>query len=318
MDRVVTTDAKTRDVLEDVFTWEGHDVAVTYLSDGSAEAAVVEAAADADALVVDSVTPVTERVLRETPVRVVARAGTGVDNVDLSAAEAHGAVVVNAPDACREEAATHALALLLSAWRKLRPYDSAVRDGEWASDPEAPIGRLSGATLGLVAFGGVARELVGLVEGFDLDVVAYDPHVDAATIREGGAEPVTFGTLLAASDLVSVHAPLTAETAGLIDDAAFERMRPGAVLVNVARGGVVDENALARALANGEIAGAGLDVLAEEPPAALPADHPNLVVTPHVAWYSEAAVEDVARAVARDVTRVLRGEEPENRVTGGW
>jgi D-3-phosphoglycerate dehydrogenase len=318
MDRVVTTDAKTRDLLADVFTWEGHDVTVEYLADGTTEAAVVEAAAAADALVVDSVTPVTERVLRETPVRVVARSGIGVDNVDLTAAEAHGVAVVNAPDYCREEVATHALSLLLATWRKLRPYDSSVRAGEWAREAGTPVERLSEATLGLVAFGAIPRTLVGLVAGFDLDVVAYDPHVDDGTIREAGAEPVSFETLCAESDLVSVHAPLTDETDGLIDDAAFERMRPGAVLVNVSRGGVVDEDALARALASGRIAGAGLDVLAEEPPAALPADHPNLVVTPHVAWYSEEAIEDVARTLARDVIRVLRGEEPANRVTDGW
>lgn len=318
MDRVLTTDAKTRDLLADVFTWEGHDVAVSYLADGTTEEAVLEAAADADALVVDSVTPVTERVLGETPIRVVARSGVGVDNVDLSAAETHGVVVVNAPDYCREEVATHALALLLSAWRKLRPYDTSVRAGEWSRDAGTPVERLSGATLGLVAFGAIARELVGLVEGFDLDVLAYDPHVDDATIREGGAEPVSFETLLGESDLVSVHAPLSAETEGLIDDAAFRRMRSGAVLVNVGRGGVIDEDALARALASGQIAGAGLDVLADEPPATLPADHPNLVVTPHVAWYSEGAIEDVARTLATDVARVLRGEEPENPVADGW
>ncbi|MFB6118535.1 NAD(P)-dependent oxidoreductase [Halosegnis sp.] len=313
---MVSTDQKTREALAEAFAWEGVDAHVQVVSPETTEG-VAAAAAGADALVVDADTHVTERLLRETSVRVVARAGIGVDNIDREAAADLGIPVVNVPDYCTEEVATHALALLLATWRGLRPADDAVRQGDWPGPP-VRTGRLSEATVGLISFGDIARRLVDLLSGFDVDVLAFDPYVDEGTLRTAGVESVRLPELCRRSDLVSVHAPLTEETRGLVSDEEFASMPRGAVVVNTGRGGVVDETALADALAAGEIAGAGLDVLAEEPPDRLPTDHPNVVYTPHVGWYSEQAVEACAAAVAADVRRVLAGEEPANPVTGDW
>lgn len=312
--RVVSTDGKTAETLADAFTWHGFDADVTVVSPDS-ESDLIETGADADALVVDAGTEVTERVFTETPIRVVGRAGIGIDNIDLDAAERFGVPVVNTPDYCVEEVATQALSLLLATWRGLRPDDAAVRRGDWKRDRMRRTGRLSEATVGLVAVGAIGRRLADLLASTGATLVGYDPYVDAATMRAAGVEPVTFETLLRRSSLVSVHAPLTDETRGLFDRAAFAALPHDAVLVNVGRGGIVDESALADALDAGEIAGAGLDVLEEEPPARLPTDHPNVIYTPHVGWYSERAIEECADTVAADVARVLTGEPPRNPVS---
>lgn len=317
MFRVVSTDSKTRDLLPEAFAWGRLDADVTIV-DAETEAELIDSAAEADALVVDASTPVTERVLRETPVRVVGRTGVGVDNIDLDAAAGYDVPVVNVPDYCIDEVATHAMALALSTWRRLRPYDEHVRAGGWSRDAGTPAYRLAGETVGLVAFGRIGRRLADLFAGFDVDLVAYDPYLDDATVHSHGARPVDIEALLQESAVVSVHAPLTSETTGLLGRTAFRLMRGDAVLVNTARGGIVDNDALGEALNAGRIAGAGLDVLPAEPPAALPSDHPNLVVTPHVGWYSEAALEECARSIAEDVGRVLRGEEPANPVEDPW
>ncbi|WP_255196108.1 C-terminal binding protein [Halorarius litoreus] len=317
--RVVSTDEKTADVLPESFTWQGFDADVRFVEGGS-EATLVEAAStmEADAVVVDAGTPVTERVFTETPIRVVARAGIGVDAIDLEAAREYGIPVVHDPTYCVEEVATHALSLLLSAWRKLRPHDGAVRAGSWSRTPGVPTTRLSDATLGFVSFGATAQRLAELVEGFDLDLLAYDPYVDHAVATEYGVERVELESLLRRSDLLAVFAPLTAETRGLLDRDALSLMKRSAVLVNVGRGAVVDADALAAALDAGDIAGAGLDVLPEEPPTELPTDHPNVIYTPHVAWYSEAAIQECANTVASDVAQVLTGGEPTYPISGNW
>lgn len=317
--RVVSTDEKTAEVLPESFTWQGFDADVRVV-DGGSEAALVTAAssAEADAVVVDAGTPVGERLFTETPVRVVARAGVGVDNVDLAAAREYGIPVVHDPEYCVEEVATHALSLLLATWRKLGPYDEAVRAGEWSHVPGVPTTRLSDATLGFVSFGTAAQRLTELVAGFDLELLAYDPYVDDREARERGVERVELESVLQRSDLLAVFAPLTRETRGLVDRTAFSQMKRSAVLVNVGRGGVVDSEALATALDQGQIAGAGLDVLPEEPPEVLPSGHPNVVYTPHVAWYSEEAIQECANTVATDVARVLTGGEPKYPVGSDW
>lgn len=317
--RVVTTDAKTAEVLPEAFTWQGFDADVQVLDEAD-EASLVRAAAagDADAVVVDAGTPVTERLFTETPVRVVARAGSGVDNVDLESARKYGIPVVNAPGYCTEEVATHALSLLLSTWRRLGAYDAAVRGGDWSREVGGPITRLSGATLGFVSFGATAQRLAEIVAGFDLDLLAYDPYVDDAAARGHDVERAELESVVRRADLLGVFTPLTSETRGLIDGEAFSLMKRSAVLVNVGRGAVVDGDALAAALDAGEIAGAGLDVLESEPPDVLPTDHPNVVYTPHVAWYSEEAIRECADSVAADVARVLTGSEPERPVSRRW
>jgi D-3-phosphoglycerate dehydrogenase len=275
---------------------------------------VIEVAEGADALLVQYA-DVTREVFEALPdLQAVGRYGIGVDSIDVDAAADHGIPVVNVPDYCIEEVPTHTLALLLACVRKIPSYDRAIKGGEWDWTAGKPIRRLTGATLGLVGFGKLPRRLVELVEGFDLDVLVYDPYVDADDVEAVGAEKVDLDTLLERSRYVSVHAPLTDETRNLIDADALDRMREDAIVVNTARGPLIDVEALFEAVEAGEIAGAGLDVLPEEPPSEPPLDHDAIVYTPHVAFYSEESEETMRRTVTEDVLGILQGEAPMNPV----
>jgi D-3-phosphoglycerate dehydrogenase len=244
----------------------GADVTVRTADTGDEDAAIA-AAQDADALVVDVSTPVTATVLAAcSDLRIVARAGVGVDNVDVAAAAERGIEVSNVPDYCTDEVATHTVSLLLACARRLGVYDRDVKAGEWDWTAAGGIHRLRGSTLGFVSFGPIARRVREQTGGFDLTCVAHDPYVDGEEMDAAGVEKVDFEALLDRADLVSVTAPLTDETRGMVDAAAFERLGDHAVVVNTGRGGVVDEAALADALERGEVAAAGLDVFAEEPP----------------------------------------------------
>jgi D-3-phosphoglycerate dehydrogenase len=276
---------------------------------------VVDAARGADGLPVQyaEITPAVFEALPD--VRAIGRYGIGVDSIDLEAASEHGVQVVNVPDYCVEEVPTHTLALLLACVRKVTSYDAAIEDGEWDWTAGKPIGRVTGSTLGLVGFGKLPRRLIELVGGFDLEVLVSAPSVDAEEIAAAGAEKVGLDELLSRSRYVSVHAPLTDETCHLINADALATMRGDAILVNTARGPIVDVDALTTAVENGDIAVAGLDVLPEEPPdPAPPLDHDDIVYTPHVAWYSEESMDKLRRTVAEDVLGSLRGESPQNPV----
>jgi D-3-phosphoglycerate dehydrogenase len=318
VDRIVVSDSKTADEETIVRTLETSDTTVEF-DVLHTEAELLSLADDVVALVVDAATPVTESVIEHlSALRVVGRAGIGVDNVDLDAAEANGVTVTNVPEYAVEEVATHALALLLAGVRGLSEYGNSTANREWDWTVGRPIQRLSTATIGIVAFGSIGRRFAELVQGTGAAVVAYDPYVDAVEMERRGVEPVDFDGLLEQADHLSIHAPLTAETRGLIDAAAFDRLPDYAVVVNTGRGGVVDESALLTALENEAIGRAGLDVLEHEPP-----DEPALlerndvVVTPHTAWYSEASRRELARTVATDVAAVLDGVAPENRISAG-
>jgi D-3-phosphoglycerate dehydrogenase len=277
--------------------------------------AVIEACGDADGLLVQYA-EITADVIEALPdLKAVGRYGIGVDSVDLAAATERGVQVVNVPDYCVEEVPTHALALLLTCVRRTATYDAAIKEGTWDWKIGKPIARVTGSTLGLVGFGKLPRRLIELVDGFDLDVLVYDPYVDAAEIEAAGAEKVALGELLERSKYVSVHAPLTDETRGMFDDDAFATMREDAILVNTARGALVDVDALEHAIETGEIAGAGMDVLPEEPPEPTPPfEHDAIVYTPHVAWYSEESAETLRRTVTADVLGIVRGEPAVNPV----
>lgn len=248
--------------------------------------------------------------------RIVARYGIGVDNVDVEAATKRGIYVTNVPDYCREEVATHALSLLLSLYRGTTRYDASVADGEWDRDVVTPIHRLSTQTLGVVGFGAIGRAVADRATALGFDVITSDPFVDEATAADHGVELVPFEDVLERADAVTIHSPLTDDTRGMVDAAAFERMKSSAVLVNVARGPVVEGDALRGALDAGRIAGAGLDVFPDEPPAEDDPlrNHERVVATPHVAWYSEEANAERRRAAAENVRAVLNGERPENAV----
>jgi D-3-phosphoglycerate dehydrogenase len=277
---------------------------------------LIEAAADADALIVDAGTPVTREVFEAlSGLRVVGRAGIGFDNVDVGAASDHGVTVVNVPDYCVEEVSTHALALLLACVRSVPAANRQVHDGEWDWEVCRPAHRLRDRTLGLLAFGKIGRRFAEKVEGFGLDRIAYDPYVDAGTMAEYGVEKVSFEDLLARSDLLSVHAPLTDETERMLDADALAALPEGAILVNTARGPIVDDRALYDALVGGHLRAAGLDVMPDEPPEGSPLlDCEDAVLSPHAAWYSEESRLDLSRSVAGDVARVLAGEAPRSAV----
>jgi D-3-phosphoglycerate dehydrogenase len=248
--------------------------------------------------------------------RVVARYGIGVDNVDLAAATERGIPVTNVPDYCQEEVAVHALTMLLALSRGVHRYDASVTEGAWDRSVAGPVNRLSTRTVGVVGYGAIGREVGGRAAALGANVVASDPFLDPSDVVDDPAELTDFEDLLASADLVTVHSPLTEDTRGLFDADAFDRMKDGAYLVNVARGPIVVGADLLAALDAGELAGAGLDVFPEEPP---PADHPlrdheRVLATPHVAWYSEEANEQRRHTVAEIVRAALTDGDPWNVV----
>lgn len=250
--------------------------------------------------------------------RVIVRYGVGVDNVDLAAASARGIPVANVPDYSAAEVADHAMALLLSLVRKISAVVEQVRAGIWEIAPLRPTPGLEDMTLGLLGFGRVARGVAQRARAFGMRVIAYDPYVPPDAVMAGGAEPVGFDQLIGQADAVSIHLPLSDATRHIVDAAVLRQMKPSAYLINTSRGGLVDESALAAALAAGAIAGAGLDVLSQEPP---PPDHPLLrlphaLVTSHCAWYSETSLARLQRLAAVEAARVLQGGRPQHVVNG--
>ncbi|NYV73287.1 C-terminal binding protein [Streptomyces sp. UH6] len=260
--------------------------------------------------------------------RVIARYGTGVDIVDVGAATRHGIQVTNAPNEwCAEEVADHAVALWLAAARRICRYDRATRQGEWRWQTGEPIHRLSGQVLGLLSFGAIARLIAARAKAFGVEVWAHDPFLDESEIRACQVRPVSFDDLVEGADHVVVQAPLTPQTHHTFDRATLRRMKPTAVLVNTARGPIVEDAALQEALAEGWIAGAALDDLEEEPAKQREwrADNPlfalpNVIVTPHAAYYSEESLRIVRTIAAEEAVRVLTGRParfPVNDLTAG-
>ena len=245
--------------------------------------------------------------------RIVARYGIGVDNVDLDAASKAGVVVTNVPDYCVEEVATHALAMLLSLLRRLPQGDAKVRAGAWGLDGLRPMTRLSEVTVGLVGFGRIARRLGESLQVLGCRLIVHDPFL---TPSDDLPPLMSLEELLRTADAVSLHAPLTARTKGMIDASALALMPEHAVLVNTSRGPLVVLEALVTALREGRLRAAGLDVLpVEPPPAGAVDDVPNLLLTPHTAFYSEQSVRESQTKAATQVIKVLTGKEPDYAVT---
>jgi phosphoglycerate dehydrogenase-like enzyme len=281
--------------------------------DARTEEALVEKCRDAVALLVLA-EPITDAVLRELRhCRVVTRLGVGLDSIDVPAATARGIRVTNVPDSSTEEVALHALAMILSLIRRLPQFDASIRDGRWSYlEVGTGMRRAGTLTLGLVGFGRIGRRVAAGAATVGFRIVASDPAVPDDAIRSYGAEPLQLGELLTQSDVVSLHLPLQPSTRNLIDAAALARMKPGSILVNVSRGGIVDEDALVDALVGGHLASAGLDVFAQEP---LPdvsrlRQAPNTLLTPHAAHWSPEAYDETIRKAFTDVARVLQGLEP--------
>jgi D-3-phosphoglycerate dehydrogenase len=241
--------------------------------------------------------------------KVIGRFGLGVDNIDVKTAAELGIVVTYVPDYCLQEVSDHAMALLLALARKIPFSNTLVQAGRWEMPAVVPMRRLEGRTLGLVGFGNIPRRLAPKAIAFGLKVVAYDPYAPADA---AGVQLVEFEQLLAISDYVSLHAPLTPQTRGLFNADAFSKMKNGAYLINTARGPLIDEHALIAALDSGYLEGAALDVVATEP---LSKDsrllgRANVILTPHTAFYSVEALEELQTKCASDVARVLNGEKP--------
>ncbi|MGQ9457923.1 MAG: C-terminal binding protein [Anaerolineae bacterium] len=280
--------------------------------------AVVDAAHDADVVLIQSVRPLLNRevIARLPRCRGLIRLGIGYDSVDVRTATEHGLPVCNVPTYCVQDVAEHALALLLASVRHLARQDRWIRAGQWDRTGASQTYRVQGRTLGFVAFGRIARTLAGLVQGFGMTLLAYDPYVDAETMARYGVQKVDLDELLRRADFLSVHAPLTERTRHLLSHREFALMKDGVFLVNTSRGPVVDEAALVEALRSGKVRGAGLDVTEQEP---LPPDSPlrtleNVTLTPHVGAYSQESVEDLYRIGCRIVVDLVQGIWPEEVV----
>lgn len=273
-------------------------------------------AADAVGLVVDVSSPVPASVFeRCSSLEVVARAGVGVENIAVKTAAEHGVTVANVPDYCMEEVSTHAVSMLLASLRRLKPYDRSVANGEWDWTVGVPVPRLADETIGFLSFGGLAKRTAEKLSGFDCTLVAADPYVDSEEMEAYGVQKVSTEELPAVADHLSIHAPLTPVTRGMVDRDTFEQMSDTGVVVNVGRGGIIDETALVEALEAGEIAGAAIDVLETEPPETPTlAERDDVIVTPHAAFYSEASLTELNEHVGRDIAAVLAGERPEGYI----
>ena len=286
------------------------------------EEELITATRDADAIMTSTECPppFTRRVISElSRCKVIHNIGAGYEKLDVPAATDYGICVSFAGDYCAEEVAEHTLALLLACARRVVRLDRAVRKGHWGMSakremPEiwSPMFRIKGQTLGIIGFGRVGRLVASKAGGFGLRIIAFDPYVPPETFRELGVEPVTLDDLLSESDFVSVNAALSEENRHLLGMAQFQKMKPSAYFINCARAEFADEQALCTALANGDIAGAGLDLVAGE---AVTLDHPllkleNVVLTAHSAWYSETAIAEMKRRVYENIGRVFQGEWP--------
>ena len=279
------------------------------------EAALIAAVRDADALIVTGAW-ITERVAAAMPrCQVVVRTGVGYDTLDVPGLTKHGILAVNLPDIWTDEVANQALALLLALNRRVLELDKGVRAGRWRGFSQPHIGPITGETLGIVGCGRIGSAVARRGRALGMRVLAYDPYLDASPVGAPGVELVSeLDTLLADSDYVSLNCLLNDETRHLIGEAQLKRMRPHAVLINTARGAVVDEQALIRALQEGWIAGAGIDAYEKEPPDADSAllMLENAVLSPHNAFFSDAAITRMHRRISEEISTVLQGGWPDN------
>ncbi len=279
------------------------------------EGEFIEAAKDADAIIARG-RRITEAIINElNNCKVISLGSVGADVVDVAAATAKGIPVTNVPDTFIEEVADHTMMMILSTFRRLRTMDQYVRDGRWSEGRPllSNFPRLYGQTLGFISFGHVARATALRAAPFGLRMIAFDPYIEELMITEYGVEPVSYlDDVLERSDIVTMHAPSTAEVHHMLREEHFRKMKPTALFINNGRGPTVDENALIKALQEGWIAAAGLDVLEQEPP---DPDNPllsmeNVTLTPHVASASERMRPETRRRIGQEIALVLTGRWP--------
>lgn len=280
------------------------------VADTGAEAELVALAPEAEAILT-CWKHVTARVIDAAPrLRHIARYGIGLDNIAVAHATGLGIPVTNVPTFCLEEVSDHALALLLAMVRRIARFDRSLRAGAYREVPFRGMPRVAGLTLGVIGYGHIGRLVARKARALGMRILVHDPAVAALPPEEGAA--VSLEALLAGADAVTLHVPLTEGTRGLIGEEAIGRMKPGAYLVNTARGGVVDPEAVWRGLESGHLAGAALDVYPEEPPdLSHPLfRHPHFIGTPHASFYSEASVAELQATAAGQVRAALSGETP--------
>jgi D-3-phosphoglycerate dehydrogenase len=262
-----------------------------------------------DALIVRGRTKVTPAVFAAAKnLKVVGRAGVGVDNIDLKAAREAGVTVVNSPLATSVSVAELTLGLMLSVMRDIPRADASMKAGKWLKK-EFEGGELFKKTLGVIGFGRIGVAVADRARAFDMEVLGYDPLIPAEEIKKRGGIPVTFDELLAKSDVITMHIPLTPESRGMLNAEAFAKMKDGVRIVCAARGGVIDEDALLQALESGKVAAAGLDVFVAEPPGLTPlVSHPRVICTPHIGAQTVEAQGRAAYDIATEVVAGLKGE----------
>jgi len=257
---------------------------------------------------------ITEKVINAlTSCKIMVRYGVGVDTIDIPAATSKGIMISNVLDYCVDEVSDHALALILALTRKVVFSARRVQTGEWTIGNLKPLRRLSGLALGVVGFGRIGRELARKANAVGFRILVHDPYIDEPTVAGSGFKSVSLDALIQSADVISLHSPLTSETKGMIAKQQLDMMKPNAYIVNVSRGPLIDEGALIEALNEGRIAGAGLDVMMDEPPKP---DNPLLkmeqvIVTSHTAFYSEEAIQELQKKAAEKVATALSGKIPD-------
>lgn len=318
MYKIVITDYEFPDLAPELTIFDGHNVELITGPFESREV-VMAACEEADAIINQYICIDAAFIRRLHRCQVICRYGIGVNTIDVPAATEAGIMVANVPDGSLEDVSDHAAALILSLSRGLGIYDRAIREGEWNYQAAQPLHRLRGAVLGLVGFGNIPQRLAEKMRVFGMAAIAYDPYMPSARAAEMGIELVGLDDLMCLSDVVSIHAPLTDSTRGLVGARELALMKPTAFLVNTSRGGIVDEDSLADALRTQSIAGAGLDVFSAEP---LPAQHEfaaldNTILSPHCAWYSEESELEIRTKTAGNALSALFDGEPTYLVNAG-
>jgi D-3-phosphoglycerate dehydrogenase len=311
MYKIVVTDYEFPDLAPERAVFEGSDVELVVGPFPSVEA-LAEACRDADAIINQYVQLDADFIAGLERCAVICRYGIGVNTIDVDAATAAGIMVANVPDGSLDDVSDHAAAMILSLARGLGSYDRALRSGVWDYTAAKPLHRLRGRVLGLVGFGNIPQRLAEKMKAFGMEIAAFDPFVPAEVAGRLNTRLVELDELMAISDVVSIHVPLNDQTRGMIGREQLKQMKPASLIVNTARGGIVDEDALAEALRGGSIGGAGLDVFNSEPLAAGSpfTDFDNTVVSPHAAWYSEESEDEIRTKTAKNALEALVNGQP--------
>ncbi|HIM76705.1 MAG TPA: hydroxyacid dehydrogenase [Rhodospirillales bacterium] len=311
--KILRTDAEL--FIIEQYLDELSEIADVVTTESYAEDDLAEVAKDVD-VILTCYTNITPRVINAGPnLKGIVKYGVGTDAIDMEAATAKGVMVANCPDYGPDSVADHAFALMISLARKIPTLDRAMRKNAWVWPEPKLLGLdLNGKTVGLIGFGRIGRAMSRRCEGFSMNRLVYDPYVEPASVSEYGVSIVALDELLTRADFVSIHCVLTPETKGLIDAAALQTMKETAFLIDVSRGAIIDEDALIQAIDEKRIAGAGFDVFGHEP---LTPDYPllgrdNVILTPHLAWWTEEAFERVERDTLDGILDILAGKIPKH------